>query len=260
MTVEIQNVSEKAEVTAVSWTGGKDCNLALLKAWRNPNYNVTCLVCFRIMVNKFYAHPINLMKAQAHALHLPLYFVKIPADTTDYKAAYVAGMRQLKEEHGITVMATGDMDLVGSMTQNWIQECGEEAGIRAYLPIWQADREESLNELIIKEKFHIIYSCVKYPWFDSTWIGRKLDANTIATMKEMASIRGCLEVHESGLYKPLDLGGERGEYHTMCLSGPLYHYSVEVTLDNTPLELVNQLSMKLEEEHWWAINISPTDL
>jgi diphthamide synthase (EF-2-diphthine--ammonia ligase) len=38
--------SGDAEATAISWTGGKDCNLALLSAWRNPKLSVTTLVDF----------------------------------------------------------------------------------------------------------------------------------------------------------------------------------------------------------------------
>ena len=44
-------------------------------------------------------------------------------------------MHTLREQHGIRVIATGDMDLVGDMARNWIEECGEECGIRAFLPL-----------------------------------------------------------------------------------------------------------------------------
>ena len=40
------------------------------------------------------------------------------------------------------------MDLVGSMPRNWIQLCGEEAGVDAYLPLWQAERGACLRRLI----------------------------------------------------------------------------------------------------------------
>ena len=44
---EAQAVGPGASPTAISWTGGKDCNLALLKAWRDPSLRVTMLVVFR---------------------------------------------------------------------------------------------------------------------------------------------------------------------------------------------------------------------
>ena len=43
---EAQALGATASNTAVSWTGGKDCNLALLDAWRNPQLHVTSLVVF----------------------------------------------------------------------------------------------------------------------------------------------------------------------------------------------------------------------
>ena len=56
-----QTLSADAIPTAVSWTGGKDCNLALLHAARNPRLRVVCLVVFRPKDVKFQAHPIPFM-------------------------------------------------------------------------------------------------------------------------------------------------------------------------------------------------------
>lgn len=57
--------------------------------------------------------------------------------------------------------------------------------------------------------------------------------------------------------KPLDLGGENGEYHTMCLHGPLYHCPIQVVLGE-PVEFTGQHGQK-EGESWWVINVEPSD-
>ena len=58
------------------------------------------------------------------------------------------------------------------------------------------------------------------PWFDASWIGRRLDDATLVAMEAVAAT-------ERGDGVPaLDLGGERGEYHTMVLDGPLYAHRV----------------------------------
>ena len=62
------------------------------------------------------------------------------------------------------------MDLVGTMTQNWITECGEECGMATILPLWQAGRKEVLDE-ILEGGIKAVFSCVKTPHFDQTWIG-----------------------------------------------------------------------------------------
>lgn len=202
--VEPQALSPTARTAAVSWTGGKDCNLALLNAWRDPSLHVTALVVFRPENAAFRAHPLWLAEAQAGSLSLPLRHVVIQSGVSSYKEAYVAGIRQLRAEHGIETIVTGDMDLVGTMARNWIEECGEEAGVEASLPLWQADRAACLRKLIA-ERFVVIFSCVKSPWFDASWIGRRLDAAILEEMEAMAAA-----TPEEGV-KPLDLGGERGE-------------------------------------------------
>jgi diphthamide synthase (EF-2-diphthine--ammonia ligase) len=178
---EREAISAGARQAAISWTGGKDCNLALLTAWRDPSLHVSALVVFRPQAAVFRAHPLHIMQKQADALSLPLLHVEISGEPS-YKASYVSGMRRLKEvqlvedfpfsfypkyqngvgrhcwlflkqlcygqEQGIEVVVTGDMDLVGSMQRNWIEECGEECGIDAFLPLWQADRNDLLRKLL----------------------------------------------------------------------------------------------------------------
>ena len=243
---EAQAVHPGAENCVISWTGGKDCNLALLLAWRNPALDVTALIVFRPEDAAFKAHPLSLMEAQADSLRLPLLHVTIPRDAPNYKEAYVRGMRQLHEERGVKVIATGDMDLVGSMTRNWIEECGEEVGLSAYLPLWQSDREANLRRLI-DERFRIVFSCVKSPWFDASWIGRCVDDASLAEMQAMAASA------PTDAAMPLDLGGERGEYHTMCVDGPLYTRAVVPTM-RPPTELLEQPGQK-EGERWWTMGV-----
>ena len=61
--------------TAISWTGGKDCNLALLSAWRDERFDVVCLLVFRPEEADFMAHPLPLMEEQARCLGLPLHHI-----------------------------------------------------------------------------------------------------------------------------------------------------------------------------------------
>lgn len=244
---EVQALGSNAERCVISWTGGKDCNLALLTAWRDPTLEVVALCVFRPEDAEFKAHPLPLMEAQAESLGLPLLHVTISREVSSYKEAYVQGMRQLREERGVTVICTGDMDLVGSMTRNWIEECGEQAGLRTILPLWQSDREANLRWLL-KEHFCVVFSCVKSPWFDASWIGRHLDNASIEEMQSMA-------VSQPADAKPLDLGGERGEYHTMCVDGPLYAHGIMPTMLQPARELLGQPGQK-EGERWWTMDIS----
>ena len=224
-----------ANITAISWTGGKDCNLTLLYAHRDPNLDVQYLLTFCFEGNNSRAHPLPFMEAQAKSLNLELLYVNIPENTTDYMQAYVDGIRNIKQKYGVTVIGTGDMDLVGMMERNWIEQCCEQVGegMEVYLPLWTKDRTEALHE-ILHEKFDIIFSCVKSPFFDGTWIHRSLDATAVKEMEGIIEQGLTKEQLEKGI-KPLDLCGERGEYHTMCVDGPLYHHKVEMVVNNDPI-------------------------
>ena len=218
------------EIGAVSWTGGKDCNLALLRVRQDPSLDVWYLICFRPEGSAFKAHPIPFMQAQADSVGMELLFVDIPKETTDYMEAYVVGLRRVRDAYGIKVICTGDMDLVGTMERGWIERCCEKAGggMRAYVPLWQMDRRQCLEELLT-EGFEIIFTCVKSPFFDGSWIGRSLDEEAVREMQSIAD-----EGEKNGMEKPLDMGGERGEYHTMCVNGPFYKERVVLELNDTP--------------------------
>ena len=143
----------------------------------------------------------------------------VPSD----EESYVAGILGLTASHGVRVIATGDMDLVGTMKRNWIEECGEDAEVAAYLPLWQTDREANINTLVASG-FRVVFSCVKTPYFDASWIGRQLDPTALAEMKAMAVV---------GDGPPLDLGGRAG--HSM--PSQLYNVSCAVPepLTSSPL-------------------------
>mmetsp|Transcript_11615 Transcript_11615/g.11683 ORF Transcript_11615/g.11683 Transcript_11615/m.11683 type:complete len:267 (-) Transcript_11615:206-1006(-) len=245
-------LSPKASITAISWTGGKDCNLALLHAYRNPDLLVRYLVTFRFESDNngksFRAHPIPFMEAQARCLNMQLLFITFPENCPDYFQAYVDEMRKLNEEHGIEVICTGDMDLVGTMDRNWIARCCDEIeGMSAYIPLWQKDTSECLDTMI-EEGFEIVFSCVKSPFFDGSWINRRLDASAIEEMKAIVQRGLTNEQIEEGV-KPLDLCGERGEYHTMCIDGPLYHQKVEIEINEEAIK------EELESNTKWKGNI-----
>ncbi|KNC85387.1 hypothetical protein SARC_02421 [Sphaeroforma arctica JP610] len=246
--VEAQKLNVEARTTAISWTGGKDCNLSLLHAWREPSLRVTALVVFRPEGAVFKAHPLSFMQAQADSLQLPLIHAMLPKDPACYKLAYADTIKKLHADHGIETIVTGDMDLVGDQTRNFITECAEMAEIGVWLPLWQAGRLRCL-ETLIAEKFEVVFSCVKSPWFDGRWIGRSLSPEIVREMEQMA-----LKPPEgSPDSKPLDLGGERGEYHTMCINGPLYHDRV-TTQSTESNELIEQRGQK-EGERWWTIGV-----
>lgn len=248
------------KVAAVSWTGGKDCNLALLRsvaAADGDALDVRALVCFHPPgVARFRAHPIWLQQRQAAALGLPLVMKEVDASQHEgsYADAYAACVRSLARDLGVQVLVTGDIDLVGSSTTNFITDVCDacRAGgvdMRAWLPLWQQDRAALLDEML-RAGLDIRFSCVKSPHFSAAWVGRRLDADAVAEMAK----RGAAG---------LDLTGENGEYHTMVVGGP--HFATPALTDLDGVEAQELLDMKgqNEGERWWALKpptVLPTAL
>jgi len=222
----------------MSWTGGKDSNLALLRATRDEGLEVRCLVCFAPVAGPgtFRAHPARFQEAQAQALGLPLEVMTVDPSKTDgdYRKAYASALTCLKTgPHSIEVIVTGDMALLGDQTKNFVHEACDLAGLGCLLPLWGADRGSILEELCA-EGIRPFFTCIKEPWFDGTWIGRELQYESL------------LEIGRG-----LDLCGELGEYHTVVMDGPLYTHG-SLTWSKPPYaeELEKQPGQK---ERWWVI-------
>jgi uncharacterized protein (TIGR00290 family) len=251
-------MKKKKQIAAVCWTGGKDCNLALYYAQqhRSNDLDVKYLV---VHVSESHgpskAHPMSIMQAQAESLGMELLQVPIVPikrdddensdDPNGYMAAYVRGATSLYQNYNIEVLITGDIELVGTMERNWMERVCEQVQtttttnegddtsgsttMSAYLPLFGKDRMELL-ETLLQLDFYIIYSCVKAPFFNGSWIGRRLDRIALKEMMAMAATEFLTDDQIAAGIQPLDLCGERGEYHTMVLDGPTYQNKVELHL------------------------------
>lgn len=218
----------KGERAAISFTGGKDCHLALQRS-HEAGLDVVCLVEFQPPSEKFQvhtkgAHRNEWKRIQADAMGIPLVTCLLAelevqskrGTALDYKAAYAAAIRDLQETQDIKVIITGDVDYVGSSKTNFKQQVCQEHevnGVQVLLPLWQEPRKQLLREMIEVHGMDIRMTCVKAPHFDSSWIGRRIDTGTIATMESIKD--------------GLDLNGENGEYHTMVVDGPMYKVALE---------------------------------
>eukprot|EP00854_Cymbomonas_tetramitiformis_P028907 gene28907-35913_t len=241
--------------TAISWTGGKDSSLALRICQLDPRFSVVSLVVFRPEEASFKAHPLEVMRLQAKALGLPLYEAIVGGP--DYKDSYKRGLNGLRERHDVSVIATGDMDLVGSMERNWIEECCEGSNaafaattpLRAYLPLWGASRVGVLDSLL-GEGMRVKFSCVKSPWFNAEWIGREIDREVVKELERMHEIN------------QVDIGGEKGEYHTMCVGGPIYQQGGVAHLELEGVNVVELESQKGQGENaqWWVLGFEAVHL
>jgi len=209
----------------------------MARCLQTKQYEIVCLAIFHITDKQFKAHPIQWQRAQARALGLPLCMYCVDPVDNCYKKGYARAIRQLKDEHEIDTIITGDIDYVGNSKTNFMSEVCETfvPDVTIHLPLWQEDRTGILQEMISQQQhdFHIIFSCVKEP-LNATWIGRRLDQKAVEDLQRL----------------DIDLTGENGEYHTMVLHAPNLYKTPLKLVDLDSLELKDQLGQK--NERWWV--------
>ncbi|WAF66568.1 adenine nucleotide alpha hydrolase [Aeromonas dhakensis] len=212
----------------VLWSGGKDAMQALCHA-REAGHQVVALVTFAPPSPRFLAHPLSQVRRQAAALGLPHLLVTIEAP---FDLGYERALIKLKEEWQLDGVVTGDIDSVAG-APNWIRERCRPLGLTVHTPLWQQPREALLADLLARGIVAHL-SCVDTRFLPPEWVGRTLDAATLAELQQLAATLG------------FDACGEQGEYHTMVTDGP--GFAAPLVLGRWQVARQERLAYLLEDE------------
>ncbi|MFQ2321162.1 Dph6-related ATP pyrophosphatase [Aeromonas dhakensis] len=210
------------------WSGGKDAMQALCHA-REAGHQVVALATFAPPSPRFLAHPLSQVRRQAAALGLPHLLVTIEAP---FDLGYERALTKLKEEWQLDGVVTGDIDSVAG-APNWIRERCRPLGLTVHTPLWQQPREALLADLLARGIVAHL-SCVDTRFLPPEWVGRTLDAATLAELQQLAATRG------------FDACGEQGEYHTMVTDGP--GFAAPLVLGRWQVARQEHLAYLLESE------------
>jgi len=194
-------------VAAVSWSGGKDCCLALHRA-RAAGLDVQVLAAmFDESGERTRSHgvPRAIMQAQADALGLEL--VAPSASWADYERVFVETLTDLAAR-GVSDVVFGDIDL--QPHREWEEKVCAAAGVRPHLPLWQETRQALAGE-ILALGYRAVVVCTDGRRLGAEWCGRAYDRAFIA-----------------GLPDGVDACGENGEFHTFVTNGPPFRRPVPV--------------------------------
>lgn len=192
----------------LSWSGGKDCLMALAALRDDPAWRVVALLTtITGAFERVSMHGIrrDVVQAQAAALKLPLIECTIewPSGNADYEAAHANALRQARERWpDLRHCAFGDLFLEDVRAYRERQLAG--AGWRGVFPLWGADTRE------LSRKFHAqghraVLTCVDTQQLDGSFSGREYDPSMLEDLP--AAVDPC---------------GERGEFHTLSYAGPLF--------------------------------------
>ena len=195
-----------------SWSGGKDCCLALYRA-------VSSGLDVRYLANtvsedgqRSCSHGISseVIRAQAQAIGIPL--AQRPTTGENYEAEFIKMLRSFKQE-GIEGGVFGDIDF--EPHREWNEKVCRQAGIRPYLPPWQEDQKALLREFI-NAGFVSIIVTVKAECFGEEVLERQVDEDFLTYFEELARTQD------------ITPAGEAGEYHTLVIDGPIFQKRLQI--------------------------------
>ncbi|MDQ1145709.1 diphthine-ammonia ligase [Bacillus sp. SORGH_AS 510] len=196
---------------ALSWSGGKDCCMAL-DTLIKIGYEVACLVTtVPKELGRTFGHGerTEMIKLQGAALSIPVHFIQCSYDT--YTDQFVKALSNLKKQYKITGIAYGDLYLEAH--RNWGEKVADDAGVESFYPLW-SQKEEALKLLrnFVQSGYKAVVVRVRENVLDETWLGRCLDESFLHDVNRTTIC-------------PM---GESGEYHTFVYDGPLFSKGIQL--------------------------------
>lgn len=161
----------------------------------------------------FHTPNIDMAALQAQALELPLICMQTEGKKEEELVELECAIAEAKNRFDIQGIVTGAVESVYQTSR--VQRICNKLNLELVNPLWKHDQKALLEKLLIK-KFQIIISGVfAYP-LNETWLGRQIDADTIAQLLELQRKYG------------VSPSGEGGEIETTVLDAPLFKQRIEI--------------------------------
>ena len=192
----------------LSWSGGKDCLMALARLRADPAWQpVALLTTLTRRFDRVSMHGIrhDVLRAQAEALGLPLIECVLdwPSSNDAYETAMAAALQEAQTRFpGVRHCAFGDLFLADVRAYREAQLA--RAHWEGVFPLWGIDTREQA-QCFICEGHRAVLTCVDTSQLAASFSGRDFDAALLADLP--ARVDPC---------------GERGEFHTLSYAGPCF--------------------------------------
>jgi len=193
---------------AISWSGGKDCCLALLRV-ANELDVVAMLTMFGDDGERSRSHGLRPAVIEAQAGRLGLESLSATCSWDSYTERYVELLGELRSRD-ITHVVFGD--IMGDAHRAWNQQVCAQHGLTPVMPIWGEPTGRLVREFIARGGEARLVT-VRPPALDESWLGAAVTEDLV----ERLETRG------------LDPCGEFGEYHTVVTGCPLFSSPLELT-------------------------------
>lgn len=206
---------------ALSWSGGKDCALALQALLNDPAVDVACLMTsVTRQYDRVSVHGVRreLLREQARRTGLPLIEIMLDAEcnNADYEAAFLGALNEVKRRHpAVTAVAFGDLFLED--VRAYRERLLTGTAFSPLFPVWGVDTT-ALARRMLDDGFAARLVCVDCTQLDGSFAGRSYDASFLSELP--AEVDPC---------------GERGEFHTFVSDGPVFSSPVSYRVGATVL-------------------------
>jgi uncharacterized protein (TIGR00290 family) len=200
----------------LAWSGGKDSTLALATLRADPAVRlVGLLTTVAPAYDRISIHGVrrSILHAQARTLDLPVFEATLnpESSTEDYDAAVGRAFTVARETVGpVDSIAYGDLFLAD--VRRFREGQAKRLGYAPLFPIW-GQETSGLARRFIDSGYEAYLTCVDTTQLDPAFAGRRFDAELLSDLPATA-----------------DPCGERGEFHTCVVAGPMFRQPIPVTV------------------------------
>jgi uncharacterized protein (TIGR00290 family) len=192
----------------LSWSSGKDSAWTLHVLRQRGDIEVVgLLTTFNEVADRVAMHAVRraVVEAQAVAAGVPLWpvFLPWPCSNEEYEKRMAVAIDRAREE-GVTHVAFGDLFLEDVRDYRVRQLAG--SGLEPLFPLWgSAAGTPDLARRMLSGGLRAVVTCVDPRQLAAAFVGRTYDATFLAELPP-----------------GVDPCGERGEFHTCCVAGPMF--------------------------------------
>jgi uncharacterized protein (TIGR00290 family) len=209
---------------AISWSGGKDCCLAMLRAW--PDFDIVAMITmYNEDGERSRSHGLRPAVVAAQAARLGLEQLSARCSWDTYTDEYMAILARLPER-GVTHVVFGD--IMGDGHREWNERVCRAHGLTPVMPLWAQPTSQLVREFIaLGGEARLV--TVRTSFLDRSWLALTLTEETVRRMESLG----------------VDPCGEFGEYHTVVTNCPRF---------SSPLPVVAGESVLRGD--CWALDVS----
>lgn len=209
---------------AISWSGGKDCCLALLRS-RSAFNITTAITVFTETGERSRSHGLRPDVVAAQVQRLGLTPLSGRATWAQYTDEYI---RLLGEAAALGVTHVVFGDIMGEAHREWNERVCAAHGLTPVMPLWGEPTGALLSEFLATGSSATIVT-TRTAHLDPSWLGRSLDDEA---SRELALLG-------------VDACGEFGEYHTVVTNCPAF---------SSPLPVSH--GVRVEQGPCWAMDVT----